>query len=127
MTLEEKRLVLRDKIDASRHRLADYVPPEPSSDLQPIFDAESGADSSSDNRPLDFVQKYPIAVVGGAVALGLLLGARGKKAAVTAPKKSAKKPNIVAKMLMDAALAYGLKMLDDLRKPSSSLRDKRKA
>lgn len=119
MTLEEKRLVLRDKIDASRHRLADYVPPEPSPDLESISDAESGANGSVDNAALDFVQKYPIAVVGGAVAVGLLLGSRGKNAAVTAAKKSAKKPNMVTKMLMDAAIAYGLKMLDDVRKPSS--------
>ncbi|MEP2736491.1 MAG: hypothetical protein ABJP34_09340 [Erythrobacter sp.] len=124
MTLEEKRLMLRDKIDASRHRLADYVPPEPSTDLQPITGAADSSDSSSENAALDFVKKYPIAVVGGAVAVGLLIGSRGKKAAVTAAKKPAKKPNIIATMLIDAAIGYGLKMIDKSRTQETQALDK---
>jgi hypothetical protein len=119
MTPEEKRVMLRSKIDTSMHRLADYVPPEPIADPLPVNANEDDKESAA----AEFVKRYPIAVVGGAVALGLLLGSRGKKAAVTAAKdastKPAKKPNIIATLLIDAIIGYGLKMIDKSREQGS--------
>jgi ElaB/YqjD/DUF883 family membrane-anchored ribosome-binding protein len=119
MTPEEKRVMLRSKIDTSMHRLADYVPPEPIADPLPVNANEDDKESAA----AEFVKRYPIAVVGGAVALGLLLGSHGKKAAVTAAKdavkKPAKRPNIIATLLIDAIIGYGLKMIDKSREQGS--------
>ena len=94
MSVEEKRLILREKVEAGKQKIAER-------DL--AQDAKEIAETAT-----NFVGKHPLKVIGGALALGLLIGSRGKKA----PAKAAKKGSLVATLLAEAAISQGLKMID---------------
>ncbi len=98
MTVEEKRLILKDKVAEGKRRIAerDFA-----------TEAKEAAEEAA-----SFVGKHPLAFLGGALAIGLIFGSRGKKKAVAAASPPKKKPNIVAALLAEAAIAQGLKMID---------------
>ncbi|MEO9463093.1 MAG: hypothetical protein ABJ242_10185 [Marinomonas sp.] len=116
MSLDEKRLILRDKVEASKQRLADNL-----GDSGITADAKEAIGGAADTAK-DMIEKHPFAVLAGAVAVGLFIGSSGKKSAVKAAKKPVKQPSVIAKLLKDAAIAYGLKMMDNARKDGEALR-----
>lgn len=97
MSVEEKRLILREKVEAGKQRIAerDFA-----------ADAKNAAEEAT-----NLVGKHPFAFIGGALALGMLIGSRGKKK----PSKPAKKANFVAMLLAEAAISQGLKMIEKAR------------
>lgn len=105
MTIQEKRLMLREKVEASKARLASHRGSEP-----PESDLVTGAREAGE-KATDFVGKHPLASLGAAIALGLFIGSRGKKA----PKKPAKRTNMLGALFAEAAIAYGLKLIDKAR------------
>jgi len=68
MSVEERRLILREKVEEGKRRIAER-------DL--AADAKEAVDQAA-----GFVSKHPFALLAGALAVGLLLGGRGKKKAV---------------------------------------------
>lgn len=104
MSVEEKRLILRDKVEEGKRRIAER-------DL--AADAQEAVDQAA-----SFVSKHPFALLAGALAIGLLLGGRGKKKAVTAARP-AKKTNVVVALLAEAAIAHGLKLVDKAKKDAA--------
>lgn len=119
MTLEEKRLTLREKIAASKSRLSQHEQADANPVLSPVKDGESDAPNAAE-KAVQFIQAYPIAVVSVATVIGLLLGSRGKASAVKAATKPAKKPNVIVTLLLDAAIAHGLKLIDKARLESNA-------
>jgi len=97
MSSETKRQALREKIEAGRQRLAerDYAQA-----------AKEAADSAT-----NFVKQHPYATLGGAIFIGVALGAmtkRGRKLGSRAGQRG----GVVARLLTDAAIAYGVKLID---------------
>jgi hypothetical protein len=121
MTLANKRDELRAKIEASERRLAERT----------VGDQAKEAASAATT----FVKENPLAVLGGAIALGLIIGAMtkpGRAVAVKAAKGTAsavggvtggavRTVGTAAKsqgskfgtLVADAVVAYGIKMIDD--------------
>ena len=91
---QQKRDQLRARIEAGERRneertLADQ--------------ARDAADTA-----VEFTKKHPYAVIGGAIAVGLAIGA------MTRPgRRLGKRGGVLAGLAMDAALAYGARMLDN--------------
>lgn len=97
MTSETKRQALREKIEAGRQRLAerDYAKT-----------AKDAADSAT-----NFVKQHPYATLGGAIFVGVAIGAmtkRGRKVGAKVGQRS----GVLTRLLADAAIAYGVKMID---------------
>ena len=119
---DEKRDQLRAKIEASERRIAERTLAE---------QAKEAAEAAT-----DYVKANPLKVVGGAVVVGLLVGAMtapgrrvAKRAATGAASTvggaatgAAKKVSNVAKnrssafgsLIADAVVAYGVKLIDDM-------------
>lgn len=112
MSLDQKRLILRDKIEASKQRIADNGI---------VAEAKEAADDAS-NTAKEMIEKHPFAILAGAVAIGLIIGSSGKKSAVKAATKPVKKPSVAIKLLKEAAIAYGLKLMDNARKEGEAIR-----
>lgn len=106
MSVDEKRLILRKKVEEGRRRIAER---NLAADAQEMAENAAG-----------FLSKHPIALLGGALALGLIFGSRGKKKAVAAARPR-KKPNMIMALLAEAAIAHGLKLID---KAKSDAQDK---
>lgn len=90
---EQKREQLRAKIEAGERRNAE----------------RSFADQAKDaaDSALEFTKKHPFAVVGGAIAVGLAIGA------MTRPgRRLGRRGGALAGLALDAALAYGARALD---------------
>lgn len=90
---EDKREALRQKIAAGRQRLAER-------DL-----VETAREAGE--QAVSFVKKHPLATLGGAVALGLIIGAMTKPG-----RRLTRRGGVLAALATDAALAYGMKLID---------------
>lgn len=90
---QEKRDQLRARIEAAEHR----------NETRSIADqAREVADTA-----ITFTKKYPLAVVGGAVAIGLAIGAMTKPG-----RRLGRRGGTLAGLAADAALAYGARVFD---------------
>jgi hypothetical protein len=98
MSDSDNRLMLREKIEAGKARIAER-------DL--VADAKEAADKAS-----GFVAEHPFALMGGALVLGLFIGSRGKKSPASKPAKTG---NFLTALLAEAAIAQGLKMIDQVK------------
>ena len=93
LTDEDKRRQLREKIEAGQRRnaqrtMGDY--------------ARDAAQTAT-----DFVKKHPVATIAGGVTLGLVIGA------MTRPgRRVRRRSGALAALVLDTAMAYGLKALD---------------
>lgn len=93
ITDQDKREQLREKIEASERR----------------NEERSFADQARDaaDEAIEFTKKHPLAVVGGAIAIGLAIGA------MTRPgRRLGRRGGAFAAMAADAALAYGARFMD---------------
>lgn len=95
MANEAKREALKERIEAGRQRIAerDYA--------QSAKDAAEAATT--------FVKKHPLATLGGAIAVGLAIGAMTKRG-----RKLGQRGGVIAGLLADAAIAYGVQMIDQM-------------
>lgn len=93
MTTEEKRAELREKIEAGEKRNAERTFADT---------AREAADNAT-----TFVKKHPLAALGGAVVIGLAIGAMTKPG-----RRLTKRGGVLAGLAADAALAYGMTMID---------------
>lgn len=90
---EQKRQQLRAKIEAGEQRNAERTLAD---------QAKDAADTA-----LEFTKKHPFAVVGGAIAVGLAIGA------MTRPgRRLGRRGGVLAGLALDAALAYGARAMD---------------
>ena len=105
MSSETKRQALREKIEAGRQRLAerDY--------------AQSAKDAAG--AATEFVKKHPFATLGGAIFVGVAIGAMTKGG-----RRLGKRGGVVAGLLADAAIAYGVKMIDQASDAASAGQDR---
>lgn len=127
-----KRDELRTKIEASERRIA----------RRTIADeAKEAADAA-----VHFVRKRPLTVLGGAIALGLVIGfstksgrrvarnaasgtasvvgSAAKGTANAARNASARKVSHIGTLLSDAVIAYGMKVIDEALDTTRAGRDK---
>lgn len=89
--------MLSEKIEAGRNRLAEREI------TQQALDAAEAATG--------FFRKHPLATLGGAIGIGLAIGAKTKRG-----RKLGKRGGVVTGILIDAALAYGVKMIEQAAK-----------
>jgi hypothetical protein len=101
MTIQDKREELRQRVEASRGRFS----PDPVEQEDPVL-----AD-----RVEDFARQYPLALMGGALLIGILLGFSGKRGDKAA-KGAAKIDKKISKMLVDLLFAIGISLLEDVSK-----------
>lgn len=93
MSTDEKRAELREKIEAGEKR----------NEERALADrARDAAESAT-----EFVKAHPFATLGGAIAIGLAIGA------MTRPgRRVARRGGVLATLFADAALAYGMQAID---------------
>lgn len=93
MTSDEKRAELREKIEAGEQRQEERA----------LADrAREAADTAT-----DFVKAHPLATIGGAIAIGLAIGAMTKPG-----RRVARRGGVLATLFADAAIAYGMHAID---------------
>jgi len=92
MTDDQKREELKKRIEAGEERLA----------------ARSLATTAREagENATRFVRKHPLATIGGAIVVGLAIGAMTKPG-----RRLGKRGSVFAAMLADAAIAYGMKAI----------------
>lgn len=100
MSIEAKRAELRQRIEASRGRFDTEHEPSPG---QP--DTSGGLAT--------IAGRYPLALVGGALAIGILLGLSGGKRQHR-PLGDSKESSRLAAFLVDALFAIGIGLLEDV-------------
>lgn len=100
MSIEAKRAELRQRIAASRGRFETAGQPSPG---QP--------DASEDLATI--AGRYPLALVGGALAIGILLGISGGKRQ-TRPTADSRESSRLASFLVDALFTIGIGLLEDV-------------
>lgn len=93
MTTDDKREELKQKIAEGEERLAQRS-------------LASTAREASENAA-QFVKQHPVATIGGAIVVGLAIGAMTKPG-----RRLGKRGGVFAAMLTDAAITYGLKMVN---------------
>ncbi len=93
MASDDKRLMLSERIEAGRKRLAEREIAQ-----QALNAAEAAT---------GFVRKHPLATLGGAIGIGLAIGALNKSS-----RKMGKGGRILTGILLDAALTYGAKLIE---------------
>lgn len=93
MTTEEKRAELREKIEAGEKR----------NDERAFADRAKEAAETATN----FAKEHPFAVIGGAIAIGLAIGAMTKPG-----RRAARRGGFLASLAAEAALAYGMHAID---------------
>ena len=101
MTIQDKREELRQRVEASRGRFS----PDPVEQEEPVL-----AD-----RVQDFARQYPLALMGGALLIGVLLGFSGKRGN-GASKGAAKIDKKISTLLVDLLFAIGIGLLEDVSK-----------
>ena len=100
MTIEAKRAELRQRIAASRGRF-DPVP------------QQADAQSDKPNRLAALAGRYPLTVIGAALAIGVVLGlSSGKRDAD--PTTTSKGNGRFSAFLIDALFAIGISLLEDV-------------
>lgn len=91
---QQKRDQLRARIEAGERRNEERTLADQAKD-------------AADNA-VEFTKKHPYAVIGGAIAVGLAIGA------MTRPgRRLGKRGGVIAGLLTDAALAYGARLIDN--------------
>ncbi|QPC99925.1 hypothetical protein [Qipengyuania soli] len=91
---QQKRDQLRARIEAGEKR----------NEQRTLVDqAKDAADTA-----VAFTKKHPYAVIGGAIAVGLAIGAMTKPG-----RRLGKRGGVFAGLVADAALAYGARMIDN--------------
>lgn len=100
MTIEAKRAELRQRIAASRGRF-DPVP------------LQADAQSEKPNRLATLAGRYPLVVIGGALAIGVALGLSGGKRDAN-PTNTTKGNGRLTTFLVDMLLAIGIGLLEDV-------------
>jgi len=93
MTTDEKRDALREKIEAAEQRHEERS-------LQ--IAAKDAAKNAT-----EFVKKHPLATVGGAIFVGLAIGAMTKPG-----RRLTKRTGVLAALVTDAAITYGIQAID---------------
>lgn len=93
MTADDKREELKQKIAMGEERLAQRS-------------LASTAREAGENAA-QFVKRHPLATIGGAIVVGLAIGAMTKPG-----RRLGKRGGVFAAMLTDAAIAYGMNMVD---------------
>lgn len=93
MTSDEKRAELREKIEAGEQR----------NEERAFADRAKDAAETATN----FAKEHPVAVIGGAIAVGLLIGAMTKPG-----RRVARRGGVLASLATEAALAYGMHAID---------------
>ncbi len=135
MSTEDQRDELRAKIEASERRMAERTLADSAQEVAGVA--------------TDYVKKNPLTVLGGAVAVGLLLGAMskpGRRAVKTAATGAAttvsgavggvasgaassvgtaakKRGTAFGGLLADAIIAYGVKLIDEAMDGARSSKD----
>lgn len=104
MASDNKRLMLSEKIEAGRKRLAEREI------AQQAIEAAQAATG--------FVRKHPLATLGGAIGIGLAVGALTKSG-----RKLGKRGGILTGLLIDAALAYGVKLIEQAAEAAKTKAD----
>ncbi len=93
MTSDEKREQLRSRIAAGEKR----------HEVRTLADtAQEAAETAT-----SFVKKHPFATLGGAVVIGLAIGAMTKPG-----RRLTKRSGMLAGLLTDAVIAYGISTID---------------
>lgn len=116
MSDNDKRLMLREKVESSLARIKDRDPGNSELALRALTsddasEAKPEARDAPDNTaPMGFAQKHPFALMGGALVLGLVIGSRTKRAKPSAGKR-ARKSHPVLKLLAEAAAVQSIKMV----------------
>lgn len=100
MSIEAKRTELRQRIEASRGRF--------DTANEPSLGQPDAPDS-----PTTIAVRYPLALVGGALALGILLGLSGGKRQ-NRPLVDTRESSRLAAFLVDALFAIGIGLLEDV-------------
>lgn len=120
-SMDEKRDELRARIEASERRIAERTLTE---------QAQEAAIAAS-----DFAKRNPLTVIGGAIAIGLIIGAMtapGRRVASSAVKAASSgaagltsgaakgvssavknRGSALGSLMADAAIAYGIKLIDE--------------
>ncbi|MEP5939061.1 MAG: hypothetical protein ABJ239_12100 [Erythrobacter sp.] len=93
MTSDEKRDALREKIEASEKR-------------HEARSLQIAAKETADNATA-FVKKHPLATMGGAIVVGLAIGAMTKPG-----RRLTKRSGVFAALVTDAAIRYGIQAID---------------
>lgn len=104
MASDNKRLMLSEKIEAGRKRLAEREI------AQQAIEAAQAATG--------FVRKHPLATLAGAIGIGLAVGALTKSG-----RKLGKRGGILTGLLIDAALAYGVKLIEQAAEAAKTKAD----
>lgn len=105
MSSDEKRDALREKIEAAEKRHEERS-------LQVV--AKEAAENAT-----TFVKKHPFATVGGAIAVGLAIGAMTKPG-----RRLTKRSGVLAAFLTDAVIRYGIQAIDQASDAARQGQDK---
>lgn len=100
MSIEAKRAELRQRIAASRGRFE--TAPQP-----------SAGQLEAPGSQATIAGRYPLALVGGALAVGIVLGLSGAKRQTRSPGEP-KGNSRLAALLVDALFAIGIGLLEDV-------------
>lgn len=101
MTIQAKREELRQRVEASRGRF----PPEPAEENEPLLADKVG----------EVAKQYPLALLGGALLVGLMLGLSGKRDEGE-PRAIDKFDKKLSQILVDFLFAAGIGLLQDVSK-----------
>ena len=93
MTSDEKRDALREKIEAAEQRHEDRS-------------LQVAVKDAAENAKV-FVKKHPLTTVGGAIFVGLAIGAMTKPG-----RRLTKRTGVLAALVTDAAITYGIQAID---------------
>ena len=93
MTSDEKRVALRDRIAKAQQRLTEHPASEQARDTAGAL--------------IDYAKRNPALVVGGAAALGLVLGSLSRSG-----RKAATATGLLGRIATDAAIAFALAMYE---------------
>lgn len=109
VTSDSKREQLKERIAAGEARNA----------ARSIADGAKQAASDAG----EFVKRNPLVAVGGAIAIGLAIGAMTKPGRRMA-RKAVGRSSVMANLARDAVLAYGVKFIDDATSAARTGQDK---
>lgn len=109
MTSDEKRADLKSRIEAGEAR-------------QKAREFASKAKDAA-GTATDFVKRNPLAAVGGAIVVGLAIGAMTKPGR-RVTKNMARRSGVFATLARDAVLAYGVKFIDEATSAARTGQDK---
>ena len=102
MSIQDKRDELRQRVEASRGRFS----PDPVEQEGPLLaDKVEG-----------IARQYPLAIIGGALLVGMLLGFSSKRGSSAPSKGASKVDSKISRLLVDLLFAIGIGLLEDVSK-----------